>query len=122
MDNFEDLFDNEDEERPALFEIEEIENICKTHIEEGHDPYTEVEVEKIIRWIEEIRIGEVLLNLVVDGKIDVIFDYEKIDKMDEDGLLFGLTKKMTMEIENKDTVEVDSFLDDLKLSNDGDKE
>lgn len=91
MDEFE---TNEEFDSEGLFSYEELENICINHIKNSDEEYTEDQANKIIQWIEETRMNETLLKLVLEGKLDVVFDPDKLAECgsDENGLLFTMTK------------------------------
>jgi len=93
-------FDPEIDGEEAIIKYEEVEGICKRHIEEGHDPYTEDQFHKIYQWMEETRFNDVILQMVLDGKLDIVFDEEKLEELDdENGLLFALTQQAKDEVE-----------------------
>lgn len=84
-----------DGEMPFDMKFEDIKDICQRHILEGNRPYDEDEFLKIMRWIEDTMFNHILLNLVFKGKVDIVFDEDKIEELGngEDGLLFTLTKE-----------------------------
>jgi len=96
-----------------LVGFDEIAGVCQRHIEEGNIPYTEEQALKIMKWMEETKLNTILLNLLLDGKIDVIYDEEKIKKYEsigDFGLLFGLTEKGRIEArEGGDNSDEDLF-------------
>lgn len=85
----------------GFFTVDEIADICNRHVEEGHEPYTKEEFDRITKWIEETSINQLLLKMVLDGGIDIVFDQEKLKKMEEKGecgLCFTLTKSKSAEM------------------------
>ena len=83
-----------DGEMPFDMKFEDIKEICQRHILEGNRPYDEEEFMKIMKWIEETMFNQFLLGLVFKGKVDIVFDEEKLKEYGDgdDGLLFTLTK------------------------------
>lgn len=81
---------------------EDLLGILERHIGDGNDPYTEDQVLKIIRWIEETSVNSLLLDMILDGEIDIIFDEEIATKKDlgDNDLLFTLSKKRVSEMKS----------------------
>ncbi len=88
--NFEE-FDPEIDYEESMIKYEEVEGICKRHIEEGNGPYSEDEFTMLYKWMEESRFNEVILNMVLEGKLDVVIK--------DDELAFALTKSAQAEVE-----------------------
>jgi len=119
IDDFNDFigdFDKDDHARMInMISFLEMTRICQWHIDNDNEPYTEDEFERIIAWVQETRLNETLLGLLLKGKIDVIFDEEKLKEShkaaglsdeDYDGLgedlLFTMTKWTRDELEMSD--------------------
>jgi len=106
-DNYDDGFDfdedfDPEEEDLGLLKFSELRDICEQHIENGNPAYNEEEFLKIVRWLEETKINNILLGLILDGKIDIIFDPEKIAEAnvdEKDGLLFTMSNSARAEME-----------------------
>jgi hypothetical protein len=64
----------DDTEDLGLFNFEEIAGICKRHIGSTGRAYDEDQLVQVVRWIEGVRIGEILLKMVLDGDVDVVFN------------------------------------------------
>ena len=100
---------NEEFEKFGFFESSEIEEICTNHIENEKDPYTEEQVLHIIKWIEETRLQETLLDMVLDGMLDIVFTEEG----EENEILFTssewIKKELGLEDEPEGTL-IQNFL------------
>ena len=100
----------------GFFTSDEVDGIRNRHIEEGHKPYSDKEFGQIVRWMEEVSINQILLNMVLDGGIDIVFDSEKMKDLEENGnvgFLFALTKSKSAEMNMMETLaeEPPKFID-----------
>ncbi len=89
---------NDDFDSPddlGFITYDEIEGICKRHMESGNDPYDEDEFMDIITWIRNTKVSISLLELVLKGDLDVCFKGDVgIDSDNpEDRLSFKLTEQ-----------------------------
>lgn len=102
-----DEYNFDDGEDFGLINSSEIESVVENHLLNEQPPYTEEELTKVVMWMEETRMNGILLNLILEGKIDVTFNPEKLAEAmmdDRDGLLFTMTKRARDEMENSDDV------------------
>ena len=76
----------------GLIKFGELKGICERHIENGNEPFNEDEFNQIVRWFEETRMNQSMLTMVLEGTLDIVFDEEKLDEIEEEGLLFTLSK------------------------------
>jgi len=90
---------HEDNEDLEFVTFEELKGIAERHIENGHDKYTDVEFEEIIKWVQDVRLNEILLNLVMEGELDLSYDIDRPD----DGILFS-GKSVDKEIKKSNTI------------------
>ena len=81
----------------GLVTFTELKSICEQHIKNGNDPYNEDEFGMIVEWVEETRMNETMLKMVLDGMLDVIFNP---DAPNEDGeILFTLSSEAKNRLE-----------------------
>lgn len=71
----------------------EVDGIFNRHIDEGNDPYSDDDLDQIYQWIEETRLADLVLHMVLDGKLDIVVH-------PGDDLRFILTKKAIQEVES----------------------
>ena len=64
-----------------MISFAEMASICQRHIDNDNSPYTDKEFTKIMSWVQETCLNQTLLNLVLKGKIDVVFDLEKMERV-----------------------------------------
>lgn len=86
----------------GLVKFGELKGICERHIENGNKPYNEDEFNQIVNWFEETRMNQSMLNMVLEGTLDIVFDEDKLEEIGEEGLLFTLSKEAKEKMEKSE--------------------
>jgi hypothetical protein len=97
----------------GMIKFGELKGICERHIENGRPAFSEDEFNQIVRWFEETRMNQSMLTMVLEGTLDIVFDEDKLDDIEEDGLLFTLSNKAKAQLDEENESK------DIDLTNGG---